>query len=198
MTRSVSNRTDSTPDPARSFADWLETQGLAREADAVRAMAARSPLGASVELAGPVGERNVYSLRPRRAIAALAETTSGAALQLGAILAAGSTAVVAEGGPAAALAARLPQALAARVVTAHAPALAPEIGLILFEGGGDPLLALLAEVAERAGPIVLVEALSPGEIAAGAVYDVERLLAERTVSTNTAAAGGDAALMAIG
>ena len=37
----------------------------------------RSALGAQVELPGPVGERNVYALRPRGHVAALARTRRG-------------------------------------------------------------------------------------------------------------------------
>ena len=49
-------------------------------------------------------------------------------------------------------------------------------------------------MAERAGPIVGVVALEPGH------HDIplERLLVERALSVNTAAAGGNASLMTIG
>lgn len=40
--------------------------------------------------------------------------------------------------------------------------------------------------------------LSPDEVAAGASYAPERLLNERAISINTAAAGGNASLMTIG
>jgi len=46
----------------------------------------------------------------------------------------------------------------------------------------------------RAGPIVQVQGLAPGET--GIV--LERLLIERSLSVNTAAAGGNASLMSVG
>jgi RHH-type proline utilization regulon transcriptional repressor/proline dehydrogenase/delta 1-pyrroline-5-carboxylate dehydrogenase len=43
-----------------------------------------------------------------------------------------------------------------------------------------------------------VHGLTPDAIAAGAGYVPDRLLAERSISVNTAAAGGNASLMTIG
>ena len=47
--------------------------------------------------------------------------------------------------------------------------------------------------ARRAGPVVSVERLAPGDPA----VPLERLVVERSVSINTAAAGGNASLMAM-
>jgi RHH-type proline utilization regulon transcriptional repressor/proline dehydrogenase/delta 1-pyrroline-5-carboxylate dehydrogenase len=52
-------------------------------------------------------------------------------------------------------------------------------------------LALTARVAERPGPILMVHARGPEG------YRPEWLLEERSISTNTAAAGGNASLMAM-
>jgi len=43
-----------------------------------------------------------------------------------------------------------------------------------------------------------VQGLTSDALAAGAAYALEQLLAERSVSVNTAAAGGNASLMSIG
>jgi RHH-type proline utilization regulon transcriptional repressor/proline dehydrogenase/delta 1-pyrroline-5-carboxylate dehydrogenase len=43
-----------------------------------------------------------------------------------------------------------------------------------------------------------VQGLSAGAMEAGADYVLDRLVAERSVSVNTAAAGGNASLMTIG
>ena len=57
----------------------------------------------------------------------------------------------------------------------------------------------IRELAARNGPIVSVQGLASDEIASGrGRYALERLVVERAVSTNTAAAGGNASLMAIG
>ncbi|CFU11741.1 bifunctional proline oxidoreductase/transcriptional repressor [Bordetella pertussis] len=69
---------------------------------------------------------------------------------------------------------------------------------VLFEGDGDALRALNMRIAQRPGPLVSVHGLSADALAAGASYAPDRLLAERSISVNTAAAGGNASLMTIG
>ena len=66
--------------------------------------------------------------------------------------------------------------------------------LLLHHGDAVARQALCRRMAERAGPIVGVVALEPG------YHDIplERLLVERALSVNTAAAGGNASLMTIG
>ncbi|BCM86733.1 hypothetical protein [Methylobacterium indicum] len=61
----------------------------------------------------------------------------------------------------------------------------------------DGLRSLLHEVSEREGSIVTVQAATSNALAAGDDYDLNCLLEECTVSTNTAAAGGNASLMSI-
>ena len=61
----------------RLYIRWLEGAGHAAEAERCVSLMARSPLGARMELPGPVGERNVYSLKRRGRIAAVAATGSG-------------------------------------------------------------------------------------------------------------------------
>src|SRR4029077_10044300 len=53
---------------------------------------ALSPLGACGELKGPVGERNVYTLRRRGRVAAVATSESALLVQIGGILATGNAA----------------------------------------------------------------------------------------------------------
>ena len=78
----------------RAYSDWLGAHGHAAEAERCVGMMARSPLGVRAELKGPVGERNVYALRRRGRIAAVAASESGLLIQIGAILATGNDAVV--------------------------------------------------------------------------------------------------------
>ncbi|MET0314230.1 MAG: L-glutamate gamma-semialdehyde dehydrogenase, partial [Hansschlegelia sp.] len=184
--------------PARRYADWLAAEGYAVEAERCQALARRSPLGAAVTLPGPVGERNVYTLHARGAVAALAETESGLRLQLGAIFAAGCSAIVEESAPGRASLAKLPSELAGRVVLVSSWRDAPRMAAILVEGPSGDLSVVLRAVAERPGPIIPVLARTAERLSAGEDYPVERLLEERTISTNTAAAGGDPAVMTIG
>jgi delta 1-pyrroline-5-carboxylate dehydrogenase len=65
---------------------------------------------------------------------------------------------------------------------------------VIFEGEADALIAINRDVAQRDGPILPV--LSA--ISAADDYDLNRLLEEVSISTNTAAAGGNASLMSIG
>src|SRR6185437_9676486 len=66
----------------RAYGDWLRRHGHGAEAERCVGMMARSPLGARVELQGPVGERNVYWLRRRGRIAAVAASESGSLIQV--------------------------------------------------------------------------------------------------------------------
>ena len=70
---------------------------------------------------------------------------------------------------------------------------------VLFEGDSDELLTLVKDIAKRPGPIVSVQGVAARALEDGDEdYALERLLTERSVSVNTAAAGGNANLMTIG
>jgi len=69
---------------------------------------------------------------------------------------------------------------------------------VLFEGDADALRVLNRRIAARPGPILTVQGLTSDALAAGASYLPDRLLNECSISTNTAAAGGNASLMSIG
>ncbi len=172
---------------------WLRGQGHAGLASRIVDASARVPLGIEQVLPGPVGERNGYSLRPRGRIAALAASGEGMFAQVGAILATGQTAVV----PAASsdLFAGLPESVRRRIVMVEDPAAAPGLGGVVFEGNRDDLMRCAKRIAERGGPILTIRRL-------GAAFGPEDdaladLLTERTMSINTAAAGGNASLMAL-
>ena len=63
-----------------------------------------------------------------------------------------------------------------------------------WHGASADVPGLLRALAERPGPIVGLVTLAPGD----AALPLERLLIERSLSINTAAAGGNASLMTIG
>ncbi|MBV8798101.1 MAG: bifunctional proline dehydrogenase/L-glutamate gamma-semialdehyde dehydrogenase PutA, partial [Hyphomicrobiales bacterium] len=133
----------------RSYHDWLVKHGHSLEAERCVGMMARSPLGARAELRGPVGERNVYTLRRRGRIAAVAARESGLLIQIGAILATGNDAVVG-----AALAKRaltgLPADLATRISHAEDPLSAPHLAFALLEGDEAATSGALRKLASRA------------------------------------------------
>ena len=182
---------------ARNYVDWLQAQGHEVEAERCVGYLSRSVLGAAVELPGPVGERNVYMLRPRGQVAALVRTEVGLLVQIGAILATGNTAIVESGNEARFALADLPAEIAARIVVVGAIDEAVHLRAVLFEGEEAELLALSGRVAAREGPILQVQSLTPARSATGDDYDLNRLLEECSVSTNTAAAGGNASLLSL-
>jgi RHH-type proline utilization regulon transcriptional repressor/proline dehydrogenase/delta 1-pyrroline-5-carboxylate dehydrogenase len=63
----------------------------------------------------------------------------------------------------------------------------------LFHGHEQDVLAMAQRLAARPGPIVSLSAYAPGE----ACIPLARLVTERSISTNTAAAGGNASLMTL-
>ncbi len=134
-------------------------------------------------LPGPVGEENSYRLRPRGAVAALARTEAGLRAQIEAILAAGNQAVVEAANPA------LPADIAASVRLVADIDAVEDLRAVLTDAGGAALIALSRRMAAREGAIV------PVLVGAG---DLSRLVEEVSISTNTAAAGGNASLMSIG
>jgi RHH-type proline utilization regulon transcriptional repressor/proline dehydrogenase/delta 1-pyrroline-5-carboxylate dehydrogenase len=151
-------------------------------------------------LPGPTGERNLYSLAPRGTVLCVAATPAGAQAQWGAARATGNRVLWTDTPAARAQLAALPEAerTQARVLAAD-QALAADIHAALFEGDPDALRALNRQLAQRDGPILSVQGLASDEIASGrGRYALERLVVERAVSTNTAAAGGNASLMTIG
>jgi RHH-type transcriptional regulator, proline utilization regulon repressor / proline dehydrogenase / delta 1-pyrroline-5-carboxylate dehydrogenase len=154
------------------------------------------PSAATAVLPGPTGERNTYTLAARGTVCCVPTTASGARAQFAAVLATGNRALF-SGAAGEALVAALPPQLQ-RFASVQTGLDAP-FDAVLFEGDSDELLALVKEVAKRAGPIVSVQGVATHALANGDEdYALERLLTERSVSVNTAAAGGNANLMTIG
>ncbi len=179
----------------QALAAWARGGGDTRLAKACEAFAQRSRSGAQRVLAGPTGERNVYMLVPRQAVLCLAETEDDRLAQLAAVLACGSRAVWPADPATRALRERLPRDVQLHTVLApdwDSPQLAFDV--VLHHGSADSLRATLRRVAARDGAIVAVRGLASGDMR----IPLEALLVERAISTNTAAAGGNASLMAIG
>ncbi|HWK34658.1 trifunctional transcriptional regulator/proline dehydrogenase/L-glutamate gamma-semialdehyde dehydrogenase [Sphingomonas sp.] len=181
---------------APAFVEWLAARDPAA-ADAARAIVARSPLGREVELAGPVGERNLYALHPRGRVALVARSEAGLRLQLAAVLATGNDAVIDAGTARRGWLESLPETVARRIIWSNEALAAPDIAAALVEGDGPDVTAALRALAGRDGAIVPLQAATPAEIAGGGGYVLEWLLEEVSTSINTTAAGGNATLMAL-
>ena len=112
-------------------------------------------------------------------------------LQIAAVLAVGSTAVLPPS--AAAVQARLPAPVQA-ALRVGAQDSAAGVDAALLHGNAQEALALAARLATQQGPIVSLTVLAPGSVD----VPLARLVTERSTSTNTAAAGGNASLMTLG
>ena len=186
-------------EPVLAYQRFLVAQGHVVAAARVARFAKQSALGTSRELPGPVGERNLYLLRPRGRVAALAQTVFEILVQLGAILATGNEAIVESGNPAAAELLKLPDDLARRIVSVASWRAATGLTAVLCAGDRETLRSINAAVALRDGPIIVVQGASTSGLAEDSEhYSLDLLLEEVSTSTNTAAAGGNAKLMTIG
>ncbi len=174
--------------PLLALRDWARQQGNGALAATCERLAAQSPAGTTQTLPGPTGERNTYTLLPRERTLCLAESEADLHTQLAAVLAVGGQALW----PAAqaALREQLPAAVQARVACVD-DWQAQAFDAVLFHGAAGALPALCEALARRPGAIVGVTAMPPGQVD----VPLERLLIERALSVNTAAAGGNASLM---
>jgi RHH-type proline utilization regulon transcriptional repressor/proline dehydrogenase/delta 1-pyrroline-5-carboxylate dehydrogenase len=180
---------DSPTDPALdAFVAWLDAKGEAAAAAIARKYGDRSPLGQVSELAGPVGERNLYALHARGHFLLKPMTPAGLYQQIAATLASGGTATI-EDMPVP----DVPASVATRI--GHIGS--GRVAGVLVEGNAERVRAVTRATAALSGPIALVHAASPAECAAALAYPPEWLLEEVSTSINTTAAGGNASLMAI-
>ncbi len=142
-----------------------------------------NPVGTTVELRGPVGERNTYARLPRGTVLCLAAGRTALLSQIEAARAADNRALVTAG---------TLHPLPGDVIESADPE-AASFDVVLFDGVCADLLALSVRLAGRPGPIVPIIVAD-----ADGTYPLDFLVLERSVSTNTAAAGGNANLMTIG
>ncbi len=186
----------STPTGAlRSLLEWAAGQNadFGSLPDVCLRFAGLARSGASVVLPGPTGERNVYSIIPRAHVLCLAGNDADRLVQLAAVLSVGSRAIW----PSDAwdLLQRLPAEVQGHITLARdwsGPGVAYDC--VLLHGLLEELADAQQRLAKRDGPVITVERLEPGE----PDVPLERLVTERSLSINTAAAGGNASLTTIG
>ena len=190
--RAPDNRPQAMRGALLALHDWAQAQGIKDVAEVCRLYAACCCSHAVITLPGPTGERNVYSLRPRDAVLCLAEDDTDRLVQLSAVLAAGSHAVWPS--CADALRLRLPGPVRERIVSeVDWTSASARYDVVLHHGDAESLRAACAHMAGRPGAIVAVHGLPHGD----AAVPIERLVVERSLSVNTAAAGGNATLMTL-
>jgi RHH-type proline utilization regulon transcriptional repressor/proline dehydrogenase/delta 1-pyrroline-5-carboxylate dehydrogenase len=182
--------------PLQALHDWAAQHNRLPLAHQCARLAACNPAGLEAVLPGPTGERNVYRVQARHRVGCAVGTHPGATddllAQLAAVLAVGAQAVWSDAH--AALHQQLPPAVQASVQLSADPlASAPALDAALCHGHAADHLRAAQALAQRLGPIVTLTALPPGT-----PVPLARLVAERSISTNTAAAGGNASLMTLG
>jgi len=180
------------------FVDWLDGAGRTLvegdDTTALRAHAetyrSRRLSGLRLALVGPTGEDNSLSFFARGTIAGVAGSVAGCLHQILAALASGNCIVFGDDVPVCGLLPALPRAVAA-AVRIDADWASGSFGALLFDGPDEAADAWRRRLAARDGPILSLVRPQPD-------YDLARLVVERSVSINTAAAGGNASLMAMG
>ena len=171
--------------------DWAVAQGRLPLAHQCARLASCNLAGLEALLPSPTGERNVYRVQARARVLCRVGTQASAEedllTQIAAVLAVGSRALLST--QAAALRAQLPAVVQAELLLGED--LQAEAALV--HAAPHEVLALAATLATQSGPIVTLSALQPGDTQ----VPLARLVCERSISTNTAAAGGNASLMTL-
>ncbi|AZS50457.1 trifunctional transcriptional regulator/proline dehydrogenase/L-glutamate gamma-semialdehyde dehydrogenase [Entomomonas moraniae] len=176
-----------------TFAHWLESNNITDIADLAKQFYAQSQSGTLRILSGPTGERDTYELQARKEILCLATNEQDLLIQLAAIIAIGAKAIIAD--PVAELLTKpLPEKVLTSIKRIKDWAIEnSHYDAVLYHGDSDQLIEVSRKVASKEGAIASVHGLSQGSTN----IPLERLSIERSISVNTAAAGGNASLMTI-
>ncbi len=153
----------------------------------VRGAGVATPPAGPVTLPGPTGESNTLEFHPRGVVACIADDEQALIAQARAALSAGNTPLMLRNH----LSLRVRGLDGQRVD--YADALDPSaIDAVLLDSAPDHARRVRTEFAAAPGKIVPV--IGPGP---DGTYDAARLVMERTVTVNTSAAGGNAALLSL-
>jgi RHH-type proline utilization regulon transcriptional repressor/proline dehydrogenase/delta 1-pyrroline-5-carboxylate dehydrogenase len=142
-------------------------------------------IGHHVQLPGPVGERNLYTLHPRGRVLCLPHSRAGLLRQVEAVQAEGNSAAVVWPVPDR-------DGLPDTVEWLAAMPAQSDFAAVLIESRPEGIADLLKRIAALPGPIPLVQVAGQD-----GNYRADWLVEEVSVSINTTAAGGNATLMAL-
>jgi RHH-type proline utilization regulon transcriptional repressor/proline dehydrogenase/delta 1-pyrroline-5-carboxylate dehydrogenase len=185
------------PDDLAVLEDWVRRAALldsaARDALLLHCadMREASLARIEIELPGPTGERNTLLFQGKGDVVLIAEDRMGLFRQLAAVLATGNRAVLPGGDLTRDVYLQLPGALHAAVKLRGRAGdwRTGEFDAVLFDGAAEYADTVRQKLAARDGALVPLIVVEDGR------YPLERLVVERAVSINTAAAGGNATLM---
>lgn len=181
---------DLSPPPAMQiFTAWWKQYSPNTQHETYAAMTT----GQQFELAGPTGERNLYRIEARQRILCLAQHTDGLLRQLAAVFSLGSQVVLwAKQHNTSTLLQHLPVELSPYIHVIddlqHG-----DFDVVIHHGEAPALLRLQQQLAQRAGAIINIVHLPRQD----SIIALERLIIERVISINTAAAGGNTSLMTL-
>jgi RHH-type proline utilization regulon transcriptional repressor/proline dehydrogenase/delta 1-pyrroline-5-carboxylate dehydrogenase len=184
--------------PASSALQALHAWALSQQKLGLARQCARgsacNPAGLQAELTGPTGERNAYQVMGRSHIACWVGSQDNwqddLLAQLAAVLTVGARALVQA--KAKAFVTTLPEAVHASIELQDADT-SQSVQTALMHAEAEEVLAKSHELAQLPGALITLTAFKPGDMN----IPLARLLHERSVSTNTAAAGGNASLMTL-
>jgi RHH-type proline utilization regulon transcriptional repressor/proline dehydrogenase/delta 1-pyrroline-5-carboxylate dehydrogenase len=181
------------PDPAcASLIEWIEGKGHSALAKEIAYSATRQLNGWTAELAGPVGERNLYALHPRGSVLLVPATEHGLLRQLGAALAAGNRVTIMWTGDKPLSFGDPPPQISDRLAWIGEFPVSSDFSAVLIEPRPDGIQGIIKRLSDISGPIAIIQtADSNGH------YRPEWLVEEVSTSINTTAAGGNASLMAL-
>ena len=173
-----------------AWQEWLRSTHALELIDTCIELRQRSLAGQMHTLHGPTGERNEYRWLAQRWVGCQASQVSDLLLQLSAVWANGSQAVVMEHPAFAEL--NLPAEVNKRIRWISQWQQAPSsLQTILLHGEPEDCLRLQYELAKQNGALIRIVKLVSGD----PLIPMEALINERSISINTAAAGGNTGLM---
>jgi len=179
---------DPAPPELMALAAWAAEKGYAELLRVCNRYREATAIGCRHELAGPTGESNVLDYRPRGRALCVSGDAAACLGQIAAALATSNRALLEESAWARAMASELPALVAARIDwTERRDTAAFEVALV---DRALDALALRRQLAQRDGARVRV-------LHAGPEYGIQWMVAERVISNNTTAAGGNASLLTL-
>lgn len=181
--------------PFEAFSEWAQKQQIGIDQAIIEQFSRLTQAGTSRLLPGPTGERNTYTLRPRGTILCLSDNERDCLIQLAAVLASGCQTLWSDSELHQKLFKSLPEKVRKTIAfTKDWQNYVESIEGVIYHGDCDQLKHVCETIAKRKGPIISVQGFERGETN----LLIERLVHERSLSVNTAAAGGNASLMTIG
>ncbi|MBU9977312.1 trifunctional transcriptional regulator/proline dehydrogenase/L-glutamate gamma-semialdehyde dehydrogenase [Proteus mirabilis] len=176
------------------YMTWLANKTEPAHYQALEEYANASQAGTLRVLPGPTGERNTYQLVPCGKVLCLSDNEQDIFTQLAGVFASGCHAIVHNAVFSQKTYRELPDMIRNAVtLTDNWQDESLSINAVIYHGDSDQLKETCQQIAQRTGAIISVQGFSRGETA----LLLERLLHERALSVNTAAAGGNASLMTI-